>query len=187
LESDQLDPPDVAPEPELESKIKSLSKPLIVIQPQASHWTPNKQWPTVAWIELIGKLATEFEVIEVGKETLFPRHEFGARFHSFAGATTSEEFAWIIAQAAVFVGPSSGGMHVANAFGVRSVIIFGGYESPEGYHYPRLQAFDSAVPCAQCWLTTPCPYDRKCLSAIQPEDVFHSVRAAALEAQWSPK
>ena len=107
---------------------------------------------------------------------------WGARFHSFAGATTLEEFAWIISQAAVFVGPSSGGMHLANAFQVRSVIIFGGYESPEGYQYPRTQAFDSAVSCAQCWLTTPCPYKLKCLTAIHPEDVFRAVRAAALEA-----
>ena len=187
LRADQLGPLDVSPGVELANKIKSLSNPLIVIQPQGSHWTPNKQWPIESWVELIGSLVTEFEVVEVGKESLFPEHEFGARFHSFAGKTTMEEFAWIVSQASVFVGPSSGGMHLANAFQVRSVIIFGGYESPEGYQYPRTQAFYSAVPCAQCWLTAPCPYDLKCLSAIRSEDVLFSVRAAALDAQWPSK
>jgi ADP-heptose:LPS heptosyltransferase len=187
LQTDQLDPPEVLPRPVLAKEISSLAKPLIVIQPQGSHWTPNKQWPIESWAELIRKLATEFEIVEVGKESLFAGQDFGARFHSFTGTTTIEEFGWIVSQASVFVGPSSGGMHFANAFQVPSVIIFGGYESPEGYQYPRTRAFFSAVPCAQCWLTTPCPYDRKCLSTIRAEDVYDAVRSAAREAQSAVK
>ena len=185
LQTDRIDVPEVAPAPGVREKINALSRPLIVIQPQASQWTPNKQWPIEFWNELIRMLTAEFEVVEVGKETFFSEHEFGARFHSFAGATTMADFAWIVGRATAFVGPVSGGMHFANAFRIRSVIIFGGYESPEGYRYPLVQAFYSAVPCAQCWLTTPCPYDRKCLSAIRPEDVFRAVQAAALDPQWT--
>lgn len=187
LQAVQLDAPEVTPTPELRRMRESWTRPLIVIQPQASHWTPNKQWPVASWQELIRLLLVEFDVVEVGKDTLFPQHGFGAGFHSLAGATTMADFAWIIAQAAVFIGPASGGMHFARAFQVRSVIIFGGYESPAGYNYPRTQAFSSAVPCAPCWLTTPCPYDRKCLSAIRPDAVFQAVRAAALDPQWRPQ
>jgi ADP-heptose:LPS heptosyltransferase len=186
LEATQLDAPVMMPTPELGAKIGSFTKPLIVIQPQASRWTPNKQWPIESWTELIRMLTAEFEVVEVGQETLFSRPDFGERFHSFVGKTTIADFGWLIAQAAVFVGPVSGGMHFANAFQVRSVVIFGGYESPAGHQYPLMQAFFSDVPCAQCWLTTPCPYDRKCLSMIQPAEVFRTVRAAALDPLWLP-
>ena len=187
LQPGQPDPPDVTPTPELRAKIDPLARPLIVVQPQASQWTPNKQWPVESWKELIRLLVAEFEVVEVGKETLFPQHGFGARFRSFAGATTMADFAWIIAQATVFIGPVSGGMHFASAFGIRSVIIFGGFEAPGGFHYPLVQAFYSPVPCAPCWLETACPYDRKCLSAIQPAEVFRAARAAALDPQWTPR
>ena len=186
LQADQLDPPAVTPTSGLRAARESLSGPLIVVQPQASQWTPNKQWPVESWEELIRLLAAEFEVVEVGKETLFPQHEFGPRFRSLAGETTMEDFAWIISQAAVFLGPVSGGMHFADAFRIRSVIIYGGYESPEGHRYPLTQAFYTPVPCAPCWLTTACPYDRKCLSAIQPETVFRAARAAALDPEWVP-
>ncbi len=187
LVADELDAPEFTPTPELRQRRESWTRPLIVIQPQASHWTPNKQWPVAAWQELIGRLVAEFEVVEVGKETLFPQQAFGAGFHSLAGATSMADFAWIIGQAAVFIGPASGGMHFARAFRVRSVIIFGGYESPSGYNYPLTQAFYTPVPCAPCWLTSPCPYDRKCLSAIGPDAVFQAVRAAALDPQWTPQ
>ena len=186
LPDDQIEPPTVAPTPEIREKCESIPRPLMVIQPQASQWTPNKQWPVESWKELIRLLVVEFEVVEVGKETLFPEHDFGARFRSFAGATTMADFGWIIAQATVFIGAVSGGMHFASAFRIRSVVIFGGYESPEGSPYPLMQAFYTPVPCAPCWLTTPCPYDRKCLAAIQPAEVFRAVRAAALDPQWTP-
>jgi ADP-heptose:LPS heptosyltransferase len=187
LPAGPLEPPDVTPTPKLRATCAALARPLIVVQPQASQWTPNKQWPVASWKELVRLLAAEFDVVEVGKETLFPQHDFGTRFRSLAGATRMEDFAWIISQATVFIGPVSGGMHFASAFRVRSVIIFGGYESPSGFHYPLMQAFYSPVPCAPCWLTTPCPYERKCLSAIRPEEVFLAVRAAALDPQWSPR
>ena len=133
--------------------------------------------PAESWKALIEKLTERFEVIEVGTQPLFPGHDFGPRFHSFAGATTLTDFVWIMSQGSVFVGPSSGGMHIANAFRVPSVIIFGGYESPTGYGYSGA-TFYSAVPCAPCWTTVPCPYDLKCLRMIAPETVFAAVCGA---------
>ena len=179
MSATQLDPPAVAPTAEVREKLAAIAGPRIVVQPRASHWTPNKAWPEESWRALIEKLAERFEVIEVGTQPLFPGHDFGPRFHSFAGATTLADFVWIMSQGSVFVGPSSGGMHIANAFRVPSVILFGGYESPEGYGYPWAEAFYSAVPCAPCWTTVPCPYELKCLRMIAPETVFAAVCNAA--------
>ncbi len=178
MSATQLDPPMVEPTAEVRARIAALAGPRIVVQPRASQWTPNKAWPAESWRELIGQLTERFEVIEVGTQPLFPGHDFGPRFHSLAGATSLTDFVWIIAQGSVFVGPSSGGMHIANAFRVPSVILFGGYESPAGYGYPGA-FFYSAVPCAPCWLTTACPYDLKCLRMIAPETIFAAVCQAA--------
>ncbi len=99
-------------------------------------WTPNKVWPKELWRELIPALLDRFDVIEAGTEALFSPDEFGPGFHAWAGTTSLADFVWTLSQATVFVGPSSGGMHLANAFRVPSVILFGGYESPDGYRFP---------------------------------------------------
>lgn len=179
LRSEQLDPPDVTPSAEVRAQIAAIAGPRIIVQPRASHWTPNKAWPAESWKALIEKLVGHFEVIEVGTQPLFPGHDFGPRFHSLAGTTALTDFVWIVGQGGVFVGPPSGGMHIANSFRVPSVIIFGGYESPAGYFYPFAEALYTGVPCAPCWTTVPCPYDLKCLRQIAPEKVFRAVCRAA--------
>jgi ADP-heptose:LPS heptosyltransferase len=185
LHATELDPPEVTPSEIVQSKLNSIPGPRIVVQPLSSRWTPNKIWPANYWVELIRMLTAHFDVIEVGTETLLPKNELGVRFHSFAGATELHDFAWLISQANVFIGPTSGGMHLANAFKIPSVIIHGGYESPEGYQYSRLIPFYNAVECAPCWLTTPCPYDLKCLRQIGPKVVAEAVFKMAQAAEQS--
>ncbi|RYD79272.1 MAG: hypothetical protein EOP84_13245, partial [Verrucomicrobiaceae bacterium] len=136
----------------------------------------NKQWPRENWAELIRQLTEECEVIEVGTESLVNNAQFGSRFHSFAGATDLVSFAQIIASADAFIGPVSGGMHLANALRVPSVIIFGGYESPSGHHYSQMTSLYSPVACAPCWLPSECPNSRKCLQMISPAQVIDAVR-----------
>ena len=175
LDSHQLDPPDISPTVAVRERMAAVPRPCVIVQPRASQWTPNKEWPKESWVALIQKLLERFDVIELGTQPYFPEHDFGKRFHSFAGTTTLPDFIWLVAQGDVFVGPVSGGMHIANAFRVPAVIIFGGYESPAGHFYPLNEALYSPVPCAPCWLTTPCPYDLKCLRMIAPEKVFRKI------------
>ena len=80
-----------------------------------------------------------------------------------------------MSQASVFAGPTSGGMHLANAFERPSVIIIGGYEGPKGYDYP-MTTFYTAVPCAPCWLGKECPHELRCHMAIEPAQVAAAVR-----------
>jgi ADP-heptose:LPS heptosyltransferase len=145
----------------------------IVLQTSASGWTPNKQWPEEHWRSLIEALPQDVEVIEVGSESVLstlPRH---SHYRSLVGRTSLLQFAACIQEADVFIGPVSGGMHLAHAYEVPSVIIIGGYE--ETHPYPLSRQFYTPVPCAPCWLRTPCPYDRACLRQISPAEVARSV------------
>jgi ADP-heptose:LPS heptosyltransferase len=175
LRPSRLEPPIVEPSPEVRARFARIAEPRILIQPQASAWTPNKQWPVELWRKLIEMLVERYDVVETGTQPLFANADWGPRFHSVAGATSMVDFAWMISQATTFVGPPSGGMHLANAYEIPSVILFGGYEAPDGYDYPWVERFFTPVDCAPCWLTTPCPYELKCLRAIKPEDVFQAV------------
>ena len=166
------------PDPELAAGLEQIPQPRVVIQPLASNWAENKQWPRKLWFDLIGRLLDECEVIEVGTEPLADAGIFGPRFHSFAGRTGVEGFAQIIGSADVFIGPVSGGMHLANALRIPSVIIFGGYEAPSGHRYSQMTALYSPVECAPCWLPASCPHSQQCLRMISPEQVLGAVHTS---------
>jgi ADP-heptose:LPS heptosyltransferase len=160
----------VTPSPAAKKLIESLPGPLVVVQPVASGWTTNKNWPLPYWKQCARLLAVDFDVLEVGTHSVLPADEIGGRFVSMAGQTSLEDLAYLISKADLFIGPSSSGMHLANAYDVPALIIFGGYESPSGYDFANVHPLYSPVPCAPCWRQT-CPYDLKCLHAIQPGTV----------------
>jgi ADP-heptose:LPS heptosyltransferase len=160
---------------EFARRISVIPRPLIVLQTRASDWTPNKDWPASYWQELAARLTQQFDVIEVGKKSAIRADDLDPRFHSYVGRTSVAELIHIISQADVFVGPPSGGMHIANASRIPSVIIYGGYEAPTGYRYDRSVDFYSPVDCAPCWLITACPYALKCMTTITPEQVFDAI------------
>jgi len=173
----------IEPEPppipaSLQNPTEAIPSPRIVIQPGGSGWTPNKQWPIELWCDLISLLLPHAHVIEAGTAPAFGDRHFGTRFSSTAGSTSVLEFAAQIRDADLFIGQGSAGMHLAGAYGVPSIVIFGGYERPEGIGYPSILPYYIPVPCAPCWLTTPCPHALKCMHAIRPE----AVAATALQS-----
>jgi ADP-heptose:LPS heptosyltransferase len=170
-----LERPSINPDRDLQTRLDAIPGPKIVVQTLTSRWTPNKNWPPSHWDDLVGLLTTNFAVIEVGTESGLGHGDFGPRFHSFVGKTDVSGFAQIISNADVFVGPVSGGMHLAKAFDVPSAIIFGGYESPAGHLYSGMVPFYNPVECAPCWLRDICPYQRRCLTGIPPADVHATI------------
>ena len=165
----------IEPSEETRARMDALRAPVIVIQPLSSRWTTNKNWPLESWQALIQDLIKEGTVLEVGTEPAFPPGRFSEGFVSMAGRTSIQDLAYIISRAQLFIGPSSAGMHLANAHGVKSVIIFGGYESPHGYQYPLTTALFTPVECAPCWRRD-CPYELKCLRVISSERVATEAR-----------
>jgi ADP-heptose:LPS heptosyltransferase len=186
LHATQLDcaPPEVSPV--FRERVTAIAAPFVVVQPEASAWTPLKNWPVDRWVEVVHALLLECTVVEVGTSSVLAEHIHDPRFVSLAGHSSVAEMMYLISKATIFAGPDSAGMHVANAFHVPSVIVFGGYSSPEMFRYPRTRALVGATECAPCMLTTPCPFSRKCLSMITVADVTSAIRATLAECLPPP-
>lgn len=150
--------------------------PVITIQRQASSHTPNKNWPDAYWDELISLLQPDYIIIEIGQEKTGGQTLLTKNYLDWRGLTTLPELVALLKLADLHVGPVSSPVHIAAAVGTPCVVIYGGYESPVCSHYEgHIQLFTD-VPCAPCWLRTPCPYDKKCLSVISPTTVLLSIQ-----------
>jgi ADP-heptose:LPS heptosyltransferase len=152
-----------------------LPRPLVVVTRRASTFTPNKDWPNAFWDDLLARLAVRGTIIEVGSESSESLIEPAGSYRNLRGQTTLPELVAAIAAADLHVGPITGTVHIAAAMGIPSVVIYGGYEPPVCTAYPGNIGLYSPVECAPCWLKTPCPYGKKCLHMITPDQVEASV------------
>ncbi len=96
--------------------------PYAVIHPVAA--TPDKTWPAERFLEVADYLKRSFELnpVFIGG----PREDLSAfgQWHTVPGAPL-EEIKALIAGASLFVGNDSGPAHMASAFGIPVVVIFG--------------------------------------------------------------
>lgn len=178
--------PDCVVEPaivgSLRNRLREFPKPHVVILRRASAWTPNKDWPHQNWNCVIDRVGAVGTAIEIGEMSNFVT-DGADSYLDLRGKTNVAELAALISLADLYIGPVSGPMHIAAATGTRSVVIYGGYESPVGYSgYENVSGrltqigFHSPVPCAPCWKTDECPFERKCLTMIEPIQVWEEVR-----------
>jgi len=155
---------------------KDLPRPWIIVNRHASAWTPNKEWPEEHWEALIDRLLSWASVIEIGQ---VPHPDSGRdpdRYLSLIGRTSLDQLVASVAAADLLVGPISGPTHVAAAFQVPSVVIYGGYEHPVCTAYENNINLYSALPCSPCWLRDQCPHGRKCLHQITPAAVEDALK-----------
>ena len=87
----------------------------------------------------------------------------------------------LIKDCSVFVSNDSGLMHVSAALGIPTVAIFGSTNtkttSPKG---AKVNVISKNVDCAPC-LKKKCPTDFRCMTNIEPEDVWSAVKLFAEE------
>lgn len=90
----------------------------------------------------------------------------------------------ILAAAAAYVGPEGGLHHAAAALGVRGVVIFGGYISPQTTGYPLHINLADEGPASPCGRWTLCAHCREAMDRITVPKVLEAleslVPAAAL-------
>ena len=138
----------------------------------ARHPMLNKQWYQERFQKVVDALEGEVDFIQLGSAT-DPALQ---RTNDLRGATSVRETAAILSYARLYVGTVGFLMHVARAVECPSVIVFGGREAPWQTGYICNLNLYSAVPCAPCWRSNTCDFDRQCMRDISVDDVVSAIR-----------
>ena len=173
-----------------------------VIAPGAEYG-PAKRWPLQHFAELVAKLnhpvvllgsAKESSLCEAIRDMALQRFEASPTqtIHNLAGKTSLAEAIHIIANAKSMVSNDSGLMHVAAAFGIPQVAIFG---SSDPRHTPPLNSRAKVLwlkemdgefkglDCSPCFMRE-CPKTgtehMRCLNAIEPVQIVGALQEMLL-------
>lgn len=155
---------------------RDMPRPWIIFNRKAGGWSSNKNWPDSHWQELIGRMMRWASLIETGMGVAALRPGGQGHYLDLVDQLSLEALVAATAAADLHVGPDSGPMHLAAAFDVPAVVIFGGYIEPICTSYPGNIDLYSPVPCAPCWLTELCPFGHPCLHQITPRQVEEAAR-----------
>jgi heptosyltransferase-2 len=167
------------------STFKASNKPLIALNPGASH--PIKQWGADQFAALADILSKELSanIIIVGGLDDIPLSEEIAQHTSsrpllLAGKLDLLQLGAVLEQCDILVSGDTGPMHVATAVGTRVAGLFGSTDpartGPVGRGHRVIQA--EGVPCVPCGsLTCQTAIYRECMKKLLPETVFEVIRS----------
>ncbi len=154
---------------------------IVGINPGAAYG-PAKRWYPERFGEVANKLYKEYG----GKIIIFGGKSDGEISQqiakagnvpvlNMAGRTTIRELMALISQCKVFITNDSGPMHIAAAFSVPVVAIFGSTDpdrtSPIGEGHVIIK---KDVACSPCFLRE-CPHNMECMDMIGVEDIMRGV------------
>jgi heptosyltransferase-2 len=156
-----------------------------------AEFGPSKRWPQAHYARLAVGLDAPVLLLGSGKDRQVCdeiAEASGGRCRNLAGATSLEEAFALIAGAKAMVSNDSGLMHVAAAFGLPQVALFG---SSSPHHTPPLNAraqvvwlkedpaYQPPLDCAPCF-ERECPLGHhRCLEDVRPEAVLARVQSAS--------
>ncbi len=153
----------------------------IGINPGA-YYGEAKRWKTSGYGVLANLLKKKFDanIIIFGSKDETPialeiKRFVGDSAIILTGETTLRELMAYISQLDLFITNDSGPMHIANAFGIPIVAIFGP-TSPEAtspFHQPYI-IVKKDVSCAPCKYRS-CPIGHICMADISVEEVYSAV------------
>ena len=147
-------------------------QPNIVIEPNTKKLaSPNKDWGWERWQELV-RLINQGGL---GATQLGPMGTKRISGAEFIETRTFRHAAAALARAKAAVLPEGGLHHAAAAVGVRSVVIYGGYISPQQTGYDmHVNLFTGGAPCG--WRTK-CRHCVDAMAKIEPAEVFEKLKA----------
>jgi lipopolysaccharide heptosyltransferase II len=182
------------PVPQVEAALDALglqAASYYVFAPGAEYG-PAKRWPAIHYAELARMLGRPVVLLGSGKEAQLCQEIAGAAGGgiclNLAGKTALLQAFALIAAARAAISNDSGLMHVAAAFGVPQVAVFG---SSSPLHTPPLNdkaqvlwlkqdpAYQPPLDCSPCF-ERECPLGHtRCLYDITPQRVLAAVNTAA--------
>ncbi len=157
-------------------------KPLIGINPGAAYGSA-KCWPIDRFFALMQELLKEKELQivlfgDAQTEKLVKQlySDLPPRVMQLAGATTLRELMCLIRCCNVLVTNDSGPMHIAAAFGVPLVALFGSTdENATGPYGQSESVLREKVSCSPCFKRK-CPIDFRCMKKIEVDQVLRAVQ-----------
>jgi ADP-heptose:LPS heptosyltransferase len=148
-------------------------KPLLAINTVSKE--PTKNWLPQHWNKLIVKLAENFTLIQLGDENEIT-FDNTVRL---AGKLNLRESISVLEKCSLFIGGVSFLMHAAAAVGLKSVIIYGGRETPSNSGYKQNANLFENMNCGPCWIHQEdgevCDNNHQCMQKINPELVYSTI------------
>jgi len=148
-------------------------KPLIAINTVCKE--PTKDWIPLYWQKLIDRLADKFVIIQLGNQNELHLD----KVVRFAGQLDLRESIAVLEKCNLFIGGVSFLMHAAAAVGVKSVIIYGGRETPNNSGYKQNKNLYEKMSCGPCWIHQEdgefCIKKNECMKNITPNLVYTNV------------
>jgi heptosyltransferase II len=180
---------------QLLSSLKNCARPLIALNPGASH--PVNRWSTDHFAALTDMLAQRLDasvIIVGGPEDVMLAEEIAAKAGSkpllLAGKAGLLQLGAVLAQCNVLVSGDTGPLHLATAVGIPVAALFGAADpartGPVGDGHLVLQA--EKVPCVPCKSRT-CSNARylECMKKISPDSVFDAVATLVRKGKHGQK
>ncbi len=158
------------------------ARPTLGINPGAAYGSA-KRWDPHRFAEVAVQLADRFDIVIFGgpKETQMAgeiesvlRAEGVTNYENVAGRTSIPELLARIAGLRLFVTNDSGPMHIAGAFGVPSVAIFGSTNHRQTCQWKNARSaiVRHELPCAPC-MKRICPLGHhECMQRVQAQEVL---------------
>lgn len=137
----------------------------------ARHAMRNKNWALERYQEVVTTMKHRYDFVQLGSRSDPPLE--GAL--DMRGKTTLRESAAVLHGSMAFVGQVGFLMHLARSVDCRSVIVYGGRETPAQSGYPCNENLYSAVHCSPCWRLNTCPFERMCLQQISVAQVIDAL------------
>ena len=157
-----------------EKHLKGIKKPFITINTYSKEHTKN--WPPEYWQLVIDELKEQYTLIQLGDQN----EPYLDNVIRWAGDLSLRESCAILEKATFHLGIVSFLMHVSQALNTKSIIIYGGRETPENSGYEKNINIINPIECSPCWIHTTegeiCPYNNKCLKEITTETVIAKVK-----------
>lgn len=173
----------------LRSQGVDLSKPLVGISPSAAYGSA-KEWPPERFRELIPRLQQEkspgnIEILLFGsakereKISKIAASGDGNRVHNLAGQLSLRQTIEAISFCRLFISNDSGLMHIASAFNLPLIALFGPTRPHKtGPLNKNSRVLYHPVPCAPC-LYRDCPLkhdNHACMKVITVDEVLAAIR-----------
>jgi lipopolysaccharide heptosyltransferase I len=149
---------------------KDLPQNFIICAPQ-SNWA-SKNWPKEYWHELFVKLSN-YQIVLLATEKSFLGDNLASNVVDLSGQTSIQDLMSIVPYAKILIGSDSGLIHLAAAYGIKTLGLYGATSPTRTGPWRGDYLFDN-LDCSPCHKRA-CEFEGdlsvKCLKNIKPEAV----------------